>query len=165
MEERIECFDPVAQPDARLLILGTMPSVESLRQSFYYSHPRNAFWSVMASVLGEPLPQTIEEKKQMLVRHRIALWDVARSCVRPGSLDSDIREVVPNDFAMLFERCPGIEKILFNGATAQQLYEKKVGLTPPGCVCQRMPSTSPAYTLSFDRKLAAWRGGMEGYYD
>ena len=165
MEERIECFDPVAQSDARLLILGTMPSVESLKQSFYYSHPRNAFWRVMALVLGEALPETVEEKKTLLIRHRIALWDVAQSCVRPGSLDSDIREVVPNDFGMLFMHCPKIEKILFNGATAQQLFEKKVGAVPEGCVRQRMPSTSPAYTLSFERKLAAWRDGMEGYYE
>ena len=165
MEERIECFEPVAQPDARLLILGTMPSVESLRQSFYYSHPRNAFWGVMAQVLNEPLPENIEEKKSMLTRHRIALWDVVHSCVRPGSLDSDIRDVEPNDFGMLFARCSGIEKILFNGATAQQLYEKKVGTMPPGCIGQRMPSTSPAYTLSFEHKLATWREGMEGYYD
>lgn len=165
MEERIECFESVAAPDARLLILGTMPSVESLKQSFYYSHPRNAFWPIIAKVLGEPLPTAIEEKKTMLFRHRIALWDVAHSCVRPGSLDSDIRDVQPNDFAMLFARCPGIEKILFNGATAQALYEKKVGAMPPGCLWQRMPSTSPAYTLGFERKLAAWRDGMEGYYD
>ena len=165
MEERIKCFEPVAQPDACLLILGTMPSVESLRQSFYYSHPRNAFWRILAQVLSEPLPETIEEKKKMLIRHRIALWDVAQSCVRPGSLDSDIREAVPNDFGMLFARCPQIKKILFNGATAQQLYEKNVGAMPPGCIWQRMPSTSPAYTLSFEKKLAAWRDGMEGYCD
>ena len=165
MEGRIECFEPVAQPDARLLILGTMPSVESLRQSFYYSHPRNAFWRVMAQVLNEPFPESVEAKKEMLTRHRIALWDVVHSCVRPGSLDSDIRDVEPNDFGMLFAHCPGIEKILFNGAAAQQLYEKKVGVMPTGCIRQRMPSTSPAYTLSFEKKLAAWRDGMEGYCD
>lgn len=165
MTERIECFDPVAEEDARLLILGTMPSVESLRQSFYYSHPRNAFWPVMAAVLGEPLPETTDEKKNMLIRHRVALWDVCGSCVRPGSLDSDIRDVQPNDFEKLFARCRGIRKILFNGATAEKLYAQKVGIVPQGCICERMPSTSPAYTMKFDRKLAAWRGGMEGYYD
>ena len=165
MEERIECFEPVAASDARLLILGTMPSVESLRQSFYYSHPRNAFWPVMANVLAEQVPQSVEEKKELLIRHKIALWDVAKSCVRPGSLDSDIRQVEPNDFAGLFGRCTKIEKILFNGATAQQLYKKLIGAVPPDCVCMKMPSTSPAYTLSFERKLMAWRDGMEGYYD
>lgn len=165
MEERIVCFEPVAAPGARLLILGTMPSVESLRQSFYYSHPRNAFWPIMAEVLGEDLPQTMEEKKLLLSRHGIALWDVVHSCVRPGSLDSDIRDAQPNDFAMLYRRCPNIKKILFNGAAARQLYEKKVGSAPEGCILERMPSTSPAYTLGFERKLAAWREGMEGFYD
>lgn len=165
MEERIACFDPVAAPDARLLILGTMPSVESLRQSFYYAHPRNAFWPILARVLGEPLPEIVKAKKEMLIRHRVALWDVAGSCVRTGSLDSAIRQVRPNDFAALFGRCAGIEKILFNGATAQNLYEKYVAAMPAGCVWARMPSTSPAYTLGFERKLAAWRDGMEGYYD
>lgn len=165
MAERIECFEPVAAPDARLLILGTMPSVESLRQSFYYSHPRNAFWPVIAGILGEPLPETIEAKKNMLIRRRIALWDVCRSCVRPGSLDSDIRDVQPNNFEMLFRWCEGIERILFNGAAAEKLYMRKVKIVPDGCECLRMPSTSPAHTLKFDDKLAAWRNGMEGYYD
>lgn len=165
MDGRIECFAPVARGDARLLILGTMPSVESLRQSFYYSHSRNAFWPVMAQVLGEKLPETAEEKKELLIRHRIALWDVVHSCVRPGSLDSDIREAQPNDFAGVFERCPGIEKILFNGASAQKLYEQKVRAMPEGCAWEKMPSTSPAYTLKFEKKLELWRRGMEGYYD
>ena len=165
MEERIESFEPVAAPDARILILGTMPSVESLRQSFYYSHPRNAFWPIMARILNEPLPENIEDKKNMLIRHGIALWDVCRSCVRPGSLDSDIRDVQPNDFEMLFRQCGNIERILFNGAAAEKLYLQKAGIVPQGCDLRRMPSTSPAYTLKFDSKLAAWREGMEGYYD
>lgn len=163
--ERIECFEPVAAEDACLLILGTMPSVESLRQNFYYSHPRNAFWQIIAQVLNEPVPDSIEEKRNMLIRHRIALWDVCGSCVRPGSLDSNIRDVLPNDFEMLFRRCTGIRKILFNGATAEKLYMQKVGIVPRGCLCEWMPSTSPAYTMRFEAKLVAWRNGMEGYYD
>ncbi len=165
MEARIECFPPVARGDARLLILGTMPSVESLRQSFYYAHPRNAFWPVMAEVLGAPVPETVEEKRALLTGHRVALWDVARSCVRPGSLDSAMRDVLPNDFDSLFARCPKIERILFNGDTARKLYMRLVGRMPEGCDWARMPSTSPAYTLPYARKLEAWRAGMEGYYD
>lgn len=165
MEARIECFPPVARGDARLLILGTMPSVESLRQSFYYAHPRNAFWPVMAEVLGAPVPETVEEKCALLTGHRVALWDVARSCVRPGSLDSAMRDVEPNDFDSLFARCPKIERILFNGDTARKLYMWLVGRMPEGCDWARMPSTSPAYTLPYARKLEAWRAGMEGYYD
>lgn len=165
MEARIECFPPVARGDARLLILGTMPSVESLRQSFYYAHPRNAFWPVMAEVLGAPVPETVEEKCALLIGHRVALWDVARSCVRPGSLDSAMRDVLPNDFDSLYARCPKIERILFNGDTARKLYMRLVGRMPEGCDWARMPSTSPAYTLPYARKLEAWRAGMEGYYD
>lgn len=163
MEQRIACFEAVAAPDARLLILGTMPSVESLRQSFYYAHPRNAFWPILADVFGERRPETVDEKKRLLIRHRVALWDVAHSCVRPGSLDSAIRDVVPNDFAALFARCPHIEKILFNGATAQKLFRRLVNAVPVNCAVAQMPSTSPAYTLAYERKLALWRDGMEGF--
>ena len=149
MEARIECFPPVARGDARLLILGTMPSVESLRQSFYYAHPRNAFWPVMAEVLGAPVPETVEEKRALLT----------------GSLDSAMRDILPNDFDSLYARCPKIERILFNGDTARKLYMRLVGRMPEGCDWARMPSTSPAYTLPYARKLDAWRAGMEGYYD
>lgn len=165
MEERIVSFPPVAAENARLLILGTMPSVESLKQNFYYSHPRNAFWRILTEVLGESCMGTPDEKTAILIKRKIALWDVAQSCVRPGSLDSDIRDVLPNDLPGLFARCPHIEKILFNGAAAQNLYKKHIGAVPDGCVWERMPSTSPAYTLGYARKLEAWRAGMEGYYD
>lgn len=161
MEARICGYAPVAESDARVLILGTMPSEESLRQGFYYAHPRNAFWPIMAEILHEPLPNGIAEKKSLLIRHRVALWDVAGSCVRKGSLDSAIRDVIPNDFAALFRRCPAIERILFNGATAEKLYRQWVGIFPEGCASARMPSTSPAYTLKFEQKLSAWREEME----
>ena len=83
--EKIAGYAPVADENSRVLILGTVPSVESLRTGFYYAHPRNAFWPVMAEVLGAPVPETVEEKRALLTGHRVALWDVARSCVRPGS--------------------------------------------------------------------------------
>ena len=161
MDERIAGFDPVAAPDARVLILGTMPSVESLRQSFYYAHPRNAFWPMLAQILAEPEPVSVEEKKALLLRRRIALWDVAQSCVRPGSLDSAIRDALPNDVPGLLKRCPEIQAILFNGATAQNLYRKLIGGVPEGLRSVRMPSTSPAYTLKFEAKRAAWQKELE----
>ena len=161
MDERIAGFAPVAAPDARVLILGTMPSVESLRQSFYYAHPRNAFWPMLARILSEPEPTSVEEKKALLLRHRIALWDVAQSCVRPGSLDSAIRDALPNDVPGLLKRCPEIQVILFNGATAQNLYRKLIGDVPAGLRSVRMPSTSPAYTLKFEAKRAAWQKELE----
>lgn len=161
MDERIAGFAPVAAPDARVLILGTMPSVESLRQSFYYAHPRNAFWPMLARILSEPEPVSVEEKKALLLHHRIALWDVAQSCVRPGSLDSAIRDALPNDVPGLLKRCPEIKVILFNGATAQNLYQKLIGDVPAGLRSVRMPSTSPAYTLKFEAKRAAWQKELE----
>jgi len=161
MSGRIECFPPVARADAKLLILGTMPSVESLRQSFYYSHPRNAFWPIMAELFRSGPLATAEEKTALLISRRIALWDVAQSCEREGSLDSAMRSVLPNDFASLYARCPGIQKILFNGNTAAKLYSRLVGFMPEDCVCACVPSTSPAYTRPFAEKLEKWRLEME----
>ena len=101
MAERITAFPPVAPPGARVLILGSMPSVESLNQGFYYAHPRNAFWRILADVYGEPLPVDIPGKVALLTRHDIALWDVLQSCERQGSLDSAIRQPTPNVPALL----------------------------------------------------------------
>ena len=161
MAERIYGFAPVWRADARMLILGSMPSVESLHQSFYYAHPRNAFWPMLAEILGEPLPQSIDEKKDMLLRHRIALWDTVGSCERAGSLDSAIRDPRPNDFAALFRSCPGIGHIFFNGATAHQLYLRLVAKEDGRRAFHRMPSTSPAYTLKYEIKRARWQAALK----
>lgn len=156
MGERIFSFDPVWREDAKLLILGSMPSVESLKQGFYYAHPRNAFWPMMAEILGEEAPQTIEGKKAMLIRHRIALWDSAHSCEREGSLDSAIRAPRANDFALLYKNCPGIRHVFFNGAAAYEMYRKLVARQDDARQFHRMPSTSPAYTLKYEKKREAW---------
>lgn len=161
MADRIYGFEPVWRSDARVLILGSMPSVESLRQSFYYAHPRNAFWTMMAEILGEPRPETIDEKKAMLVRHHIALWDTVGSCQREGSLDSAIRGAQANDFAELFRNCPQIRHIFFNGATAYQLYCKLVAKTDEQRAYHRMPSTSPAYTMKYETKLELWKQALK----
>jgi len=160
MAQRIRAFPPVAPPGARVLILGSMPSVESLNQGFYYAHPRNAFWRILSEVCGELLPADIPGKIALLERHDIALWDVLQSCERQGSLDSAIRQPAPNDFAGLFCRCPDIGRILFNGGTAERLFLKWGGPFMDGRDCQRLPSTSPAYTLSYERKLAQWRQAL-----
>lgn len=156
MAARIYGFAPVWRADARLLILGSMPSVESLSQSFYYAHPRNAFWPMMAEILGEPRPETAEEKGRMLTRHRIALWDTVRSCERSGSLDSAIRSAEANDFEDLYRNCPQLRHVFFNGAAAQQLYERLVARADARFCFRRLPSTSPAYTLKYEAKRAAW---------
>jgi len=160
MADRIIAFAPVAPPGARILILGSMPSVESLNQGFYYAHPRNVFWRILAEVYGAPFPEIIPDRIALLERHDIALWDVLHSCQRQGSLDSAIRRPQVNDFEGLFERCPGIGKILFNGATACDMFMKHASEYLCGRSWARMPSTSPAYTLTYERKLALWRDGL-----
>lgn len=161
MQERIFGFEPVWSADARILILGSMPSVESLNQSFYYAHPRNAFWPMLAQILGEAAPVGIEEKKAMLIRHRIALWDTVRSCQRQGSLDSAIRSAEANDFEGLYRSCPEIRHVFFNGAAAQQLYRRLVRREDARFVFTRLPSTSPAYTMKYELKRAAWEQALK----
>ena len=153
---KIRGFGPVWRPDARVLILGSMPSVESLNQSFYYAHPRNAFWPMMAELLGEPRPDGVEGKKELLTSHRIALWDTVAACERSGSLDSNIRAAEANDFESLYARCPEIRWVLFNGGAAEALYRRLVAKEDARFHFARLPSTSPAYT-----KKEAWKRALE----
>jgi double-stranded uracil-DNA glycosylase len=149
-------FPPLIAPDSRVLILGSMPGAESLRRQEYYAHPRNAFWRIIAELFGAGEPGSYEAKKRLLLREGLALWDVAGSCRREGSLDQRIRDVVPNDFSSLFADCPRISHIFFNGAKAAELFTKWAG-PPAGVKAMRLPSTSPAYTMPYTGKLAAWR--------
>ena len=161
MDRRITAFGPVASSDARVLILGSMPSVASLEEGFYYAHPRNAFWPILAEIYGERAPRTVEEKRSLILDHRLALWDVLKSCEREGSLDSAIRQPEVNDFSGLFERCPGIQRILFNGGAAHSLFMRFAKDALEGRTWRRLPSTSPAYTLPYEEKLALWRQALE----
>lgn len=135
-------FSPVYDKESRVLILGTFPSVKSREGQFYYHHPQNRFWKVTAALAGETTPQTIEEKKKMLLRHHIAIWDVVQSCWIKGSSDSSIRDVVPADLRLITDSAD-IQCIFANGTTAFRLYERyckeSVGRK---AVC--LPSTSPA---------------------
>lgn len=160
MGGRIAAFGPVEPPDARILILGSMPSVESLSQGFYYAHPRNAFWRILSEVYAEPFPPDIPSRIALLERHGLALWDALQSCEREGSLDSAIREPTPNDFAPLFARCAGIGRVLFNGGAACRLFMKYNREVLAGREWVKLPSTSPAYTLNYERKLALWRDAL-----
>ena len=155
--ERIEGYAPVADANSRLLVLGTMPSVESLRAGFYYAHPRNAFWRILADVVGAPLPQTTAEKQALALENGVALWDVLRACTRRGSLDSAIRNAEANDFAAFFRDHARIERVLFNGAAAQRLFLRLCPGALAGRARARLPSTSPAYTLSYEQKRELWR--------
>ena len=135
-------FDPVYDADCRLLILGSFPSVKSREENFYYGHPQNRFWRVLAAVLGEEVPQSVPEKKAMLLRHRIALWDVLAECEITGASDSSIRNPVANDLSVILDHAP-VQAVFTTGATAWKLYTR---LQKPhtGIEAVRLPSTSPA---------------------
>lgn len=134
-------FPPVYDGNSRVLILGSFPSVASRGAGFYYGHPRNRFWSVLAAVLDAPEPHTTAEKKELLLRRGVALWDAAASCEITGSSDSSIKNAVPNDLSPIFETAD-IKAVFCNGATAGRIV-KKFGLAPGRRVII-LPSTSPA---------------------
>lgn len=142
-------------PEARVMIVGSMPSVKSLADAQYYAHPRNAFWPILFDVFGAAPTGDYEAKKAMIRDNGLALWDAARSCEREGSLDSSMRGVAYNDFAALYARCPHIHTVLCNGGMAHALFLKSGSAGERQVI--RMPSTSPAYTMPYARKLQTWK--------
>ena len=142
MEHIIHSIEPVFDAESRVLILGTMPSPKSREVQFYYGHPQNRFWRVLAAVLGDEVPQSVPEKKAMLLRHRIALWDVLAECEITGASDSSIRNPVANDLSVILGHAP-VQAVFTTGATAWKLYTR---LQKPhtGIEAVRLPSTSPA---------------------
>jgi len=135
-------FEPVYDKNSRILILGSFPSVKSREQNFYYGHPQNRFWKVLSCLLREELPNTVEEKKEMLLKNQIALWDVIQSCDIIGSSDSSIKNVVPADIDRILKKS-SILKIFANGGKAYQLYQKYC-IKNTGKPIIKLPSTSPA---------------------
>lgn len=149
-------FEPVFDRDSRVLILGSFPSVRSREQQFYYGHPQNRFWKVIAGLTGSQVPQSIEEKKRMLLSHRIAVWDVIAECEIIGSSDSSIRNVVPTDLNRILQ-CADIRRIYANGGTARKLFER-FQKESCGREIVGLPSTSPANAaFSLDRLLESWQ--------
>jgi hypoxanthine-DNA glycosylase len=158
---RIRSFPPVARRDAHTLILGSMPGAASLAAGRYYAHPRNAFWRIVADLLGFAAEAPYPERKRALQGAGIALWDVLHSCVREGSLDTRIDDAseVAHDFRAFFRTHPRIERVFFNGAKAEASFRRHVvpGLRHSPSM-HRLPSTSPAHAaLDEGRKRAAWR--------
>lgn len=151
----VHTIQPVYNANSRVLILGSFPSVKSREQQFFYGHPQNRFWRVLANVLGCPLPQNIPEKKAMLLGHGVAAWDVIESCTIDGSSDASIRDVVPNDISRILEAAD-IREIFANGAKSWELYRKYIyPQTARDAV--KLPSTSPANAAySVDRLTEAW---------
>ncbi len=152
----IHPFPPLFDGHARILILGSFPSVKSREQNFFYGHPQNRFWRVTAAVFGSPVPETIEEKKAFLYRNRVALWDVIASCEITGSSDASIRNVTANDLTPILEGAP-IGRIFTNGGTAHSLYMRYI-YPVNGLEAVKLPSTSPANAAwSVERLTEAWR--------
>lgn len=135
-------FLPVFDTGSRILILGTIPSPKSREQGFYYGHPRNRFWKVMADILNEDLPETIEDKKAMVLKHHIAMWDVLASCEIHGADDSSIKNPVANDMGVILKQAE-IERIYTTGSKATALY-KKYCYPQTKIPSVMLPSTSPA---------------------
>lgn len=153
-------FTPVANKDARILILGSMPGVASLEATQYYAFPRNAFWKIMGELFNAGPDLEYEKRLGRLTCHHVALWDVIASCQRPGSLDSAISKegLATNDFYGFLNQHSNISHIYFNGQKAANLFKK---LVKPGLrkqfEYQTLPSTSPAYAAkSYAEKLQAW---------
>ena len=155
-EHIVHSFEPVYDKDSEILILGTLPSVKSRENNFYYGHKQNRFWKVLVTLLKEPVPGTIEEKKVMLLAHRIALWDVIQSCDIKGSSDSSIKNVQPTDIGMILEKT-NVTQIYANGNKAGQLY-KRYQFPVTGIEATVLPSTSPANAAwSLARLCEAWK--------
>ncbi|MBQ4575241.1 MAG: DNA-deoxyinosine glycosylase [Clostridia bacterium] len=162
MEQLTHTFAPVYNRDSRVLILGSFPSVKSREQGFYYGHPQNRFWRVLSAITGEPLPDGIEDKRALLLKHHIALWDVCASCEIEGSSDASIRGVIPNDIATILAGTK-IKRILLNGKTAAKLFERLIrpSLAFEGGVVP-LPSTSPANAgMKLDALIEAWGAWMK----
>ena len=153
-------INPIYDENSRILILGSFPSVKSREAGFFYGHPQNRFWRVISAVCGESTPFTIEEKKKFLLRNKIAVWDVIKSCDITGSSDSSIKNVVPNDLTLVLNNST-VERIFVNGKKAEQLYNRSIkDVIGREAVC--LPSTSPANAAwSIERLTEAWSNELK----
>jgi len=152
----IHPIPPVFDGNSKILILGSFPSVKSREENFFYGHPQNRFWRMLARIFDASVPQTVEEKKRLLLSNNIALWDVIASCDIEGSADSSIKNATPNDLSVILE-IADITKIFVNGKTAEKYYNRYIKpKIKREAVC--LPSTSPANAAwSFDRLVRVWR--------
>lgn len=155
-EKIIHPIPPLYREDSRILILGSFPSVKSRESEFFYGHPQNRFWKVMAAVFEDRVPADVPERRAFLLRHRIAAWDVIHSCTIRGSSDASIKDVIANDLSVILDNAK-IRQIYVNGKTAEKMYRKyiepEIGRK---AVC--LPSTSPANAAwSLERLISAWK--------
>ncbi|MFV0516919.1 MAG: DNA-deoxyinosine glycosylase [Aminipila sp.] len=148
-------FEPIYNENSKILILGSLPSVKSRETGFFYGHPQNRFWKLIAKLYRYEVPETIEEKKKMLMNEGIALWDVIETCEIKGSDDNSIRNIVIADFNSILEKC-NIEKIIANGKTTAKLYNRYAKCNT-GREIIELPSTSPANArYSLEALIEKW---------
>lgn len=149
-------IDPVFDADSRVLMLGTMPSPKSRESGFYYGHPQNRFWKVMAALFDEPVPETNDQKRSLALHHGVALWDVLSECTIEGASDGTIADCVPNNIGSILAKAP-IQAVFCTGAKAAELYGKYCE-PQTGMACTRLPSTSPANAAkSLEQLVEAYR--------
>lgn len=162
MENRKQSFPPLECSEAEVLILGSIPGDKSIEKGEYYGHPQNRFWRVMSVSLEVELPSSYDEKIEMLRRGKIALWDVAHTAVRKGSLDHNISDVIPNDIPGFLEKYPTIHTVIFNGKKSEQLFNRYFDKQPDVAYVS-MPSTSPANAaFSLEKLCCEWGDMFEG---
>ena len=146
---------PLYNSDSRTLILGSFPSVKSREQVFFYGHPQNRFWRVLAGVFNEAVPQSIEQKREFILSHNLALWDTIESCEITNSSDSSIKNVVPNNLDTILKNSR-IERIFTNGKASQKYYDKFLKQKYGEAIC--LPSTSPANAaFSLEKLIKEWQ--------
>ncbi len=157
----LQGLPPIVDDNARVLILGNMPSVMSLATQQYYANPRNGFWRITGEIFGFDASEAYEVRVSALCASGVAVWDVLRLCRRVGSLDSaiELNSMVANDFESFLDAHPAIERVFFNGAAAEKNYGRLAGVDRP-LRYRRVPSTSPAQTMRYIDKLGAWREAM-----
>ena len=149
-------FPPLFDKNSKILILGSFPSVKSREQMFFYGHPQNRFWKVISTVLGKNIPETIEDKKELILTNNIALWDVLASCEITGSADSSIKNAVANDIMPILTGAD-IKEIFVNGKTAEKYYNKYIK-SKTGRSATVLPSTSPANAAwSLEKLITEWK--------
>ena len=152
----IHPFPPLYNGDSATLILGSFPSVKSREVNFFYGHPQNRFWRVISEIYSEKLPESIEEKKAIILNNRLALWDSIHSCTITGSSDSSVKDVVPNDIGEIIAGSK-IDRVFCNGALSHKMYMKYIFPTV-GIEAVRLPSTSPANAAySLQRLVSEWK--------
>ena len=149
-------FPPLYSRDSKVLILGSFPSIKSREAMFFYGHPQNRFWKVIAALYGEPVPQSIPEKKALILGHGLALWDSIASCEIRGSSDASITDAVPTDLSEILGNS-AVERIYCNGTKSYEMY-RKYQLPRTGIEAVKLPSTSPANAaFSLERLVEAWK--------